>query len=101
MRNRAFGALPYRLLPRRLRHPWNLPLQRKLAEAQAAYAELAQKRARPPAPLAAVVPARRKLRSLPLVIPRRFKLLLDLRVLNSFRCSHAILKNSSYRNLNL
>jgi hypothetical protein len=42
-------------LPGRLRNPWNLPAQRELAEAQAADAELAQKRARTPAKLAAVV----------------------------------------------
>jgi hypothetical protein len=72
-------------------------LQRKLPEAQAAQAELAQVSPRPPAPLAAVMPARGKLGSLLLVISRRFKLLLDLRVLHSFRCGHEILKESLVR----
>jgi hypothetical protein len=60
-------------LPRRLRNPWNFALQRELAEAQAANAELAQKCARPSAQLAAVVLARGELGL--------------LRVLNSFCCS--------------
>src|SRR5271157_325918 len=48
-------------LPRGFRNPWNLPAQRQLPEAQPANAELAQKRARPPAQVAAVVLARREL----------------------------------------
>jgi hypothetical protein len=55
-------------LPRRLRNPWNLSAQRQAAEAQAADAELAQKRARASAQVAAVVLARRKLGFLYLVL---------------------------------
>src|SRR5215469_3530459 len=50
-----------RLLPGRLRNPGDLTLQGQTAEAQAAYTELAQVRARPSADLAAVVLARGKL----------------------------------------
>jgi hypothetical protein len=42
-------------LPRRLRNPGDLTLERQAAEAQAADAELAQKAARPSADRAAVV----------------------------------------------
>src|ERR1700688_2366854 len=79
------------LLPGRLRHAGNFPAQRQPAEAQAAQAEFAQVSARPPANLAAVVPARGKLGSLRLGVPRHFKLLFNLRVFNSFGCSHEIL----------
>src|SRR5579862_9588272 len=73
-----------RLLPRRLRNPWNLPAQRQLPEAQAANAELAQKSARTAAELAAVVFARGKLG-------------LSC-VLNSFCCSrHSILRFDSLK----
>src|SRR5581483_3644986 len=60
-REQSIAQSRVRLLPRRLRNPWNLPAQRELAEAQAANAELAQKRAWTPAELAAVVLARGKL----------------------------------------
>src|ERR1700733_6194657 len=79
-------------LPRRLRTPWNLPAQRQLPEAQAANAELAQERARPSAQLAAVMPARGKLRLRLFVVARLLKRLLDLRVFNPFCRCHSILK---------
>jgi hypothetical protein len=78
-------------LPGRLRHSRNLSPQRQPAEAQPAHAELAQKRPRPPANLAAIMPARGKFRPRLLFVARLLKYFLDLRVLNSFRCGHAIL----------
>src|SRR6202166_3765410 len=80
-------------LPGRLRHSGDLPAQRQFTEAQAAEAELAQISPRTSATLAAVVPTRRKLRSLRLVGARNLKLLFDLCVFYSLRCSHEILKN--------
>src|ERR1700691_631082 len=84
---------PARKLPGRLRDPRNFPAQRQPAEAQAAQAELAQVSPRPPADLAPVVTARGKLWRLFFFLARQLKLLFDLRVFYSFRCSHAILKN--------
>src|SRR5580704_11585299 len=78
-------------LPGRLRDSRNLPAQRQLPEAQPAQSELAQIRARPSANLATVVPARGELVPLLFLVARQLKLLFDLRVLNPFRCSHAIL----------
>jgi hypothetical protein len=55
-------------LPRRLRNPWNLSAQSQLPETEPADAEFAQKGARPSADVAAVVPARRELGLLRLVL---------------------------------
>jgi len=80
------------LLPGRLRDAWNLAAKSQPAETQAADAELAQVRSRASAQLAAVVPARGKLGRCRFAAARLLKLFLDLRVLNSFCCGHAILK---------
>src|SRR5580704_17769776 len=75
-------------LPGRLRNPGNLATQRQTAETQTAQAELAQKRARTPADLAAVVSSRGKFRLRRLAVARLAKHLLYLFVLNSFCSSH-------------
>jgi len=75
-------------LPGRLRNPRNLATQRQAPETQATDAELAQKRARTSADLAAVVPSRGELGPLFFVVARRLKRLLDFLVLNSFRSRH-------------
>src|SRR5271165_16049 len=82
------------VLPRRLRNSGDLAAQRQPAEAQAAHAELAQVSARTPAQLAAVVPTRGEFRPLLFLVARQLKLLFDLRVFNSFCCSHAFLRES-------
>src|SRR6266542_5846464 len=80
-----------RILPGRLCNPGYFATQRQPAEAQAANSKLAQERPRPSANLAAVVPPGRKLRLLFFFFACLLKLFFDLRVLNSLRCSHAIL----------
>src|SRR5215469_3415097 len=82
-------------LPGRFGDAWNFAAKSQSAEAQAAYAELAQVRSWTSAQLAAVVPARGKLGRCRFAAARLLKLFLDLRVLNSFCCSHAILKKLS------
>src|SRR5271166_1312385 len=72
-------------LPGRLRYPGNFSPQRQSAETQAADAELAEVPARASTNLAAVVLARGELQ-FRLLTPRVVKLLLDLRVLDSFCC---------------
>ena len=78
--------------PGRLGNPRNLAAKSQSAEAQAADAKLAQVSPRTSAELAAVMPARGKLGLRPFAAARLLKLFLDLRVLDSFCCSHAILK---------
>jgi hypothetical protein len=75
-------------LPGRLRDPGNLSTQRQASEAQATDAELAQKSARTPADLAAVVPSRGKFRLRCFVVTRLTKHFLYLFVLNSFCSGH-------------
>src|ERR1700726_2157674 len=85
---------PLPLLPRRFRNSGNLSPQRQAPETQAAQAELAQISARTSANLAAVVLARGKLWLRFFVLTRLLKLRFDLCVLNSFCCSHEILKET-------
>src|SRR5579862_2398270 len=80
-----------RALPGRLRHSRDLAAQCQSAETQAADTKLAQIGSRPPADLAAVVPAAGKLGRRRLTVARRFKLFFDLCVLDSFGCCHEIL----------
>src|SRR5437870_3722461 len=83
------------LLPGRLRNSRNFPAQCQPAETQAAQAKLAQIPPRPPANLAAIVLAGRKLwprllvgmRPILIAVMHLIKLRLDLRVLDSFCCS--------------
>src|SRR5271156_4021618 len=86
-------------LPGRLRNSRNLPAQCQSTEAQAAQAELAQISPRPSTYFAAVVPPRGKLRCRFFLLARHLKLLFDLCVLHSFRCSHEILREPSLSNL--
>src|SRR5438874_1719715 len=83
------AALPMLLLPGRLRNSRNFAAQRESPETQAANSKLAQISSRPPADLAAVMSASGKFRPLLFFVACLLKLLLNLRVLNSFGCSHA------------
>jgi hypothetical protein len=74
------------LLPGRLRNPGDFSAQGQTAETQAAKTELAQIGAWASAQFAAIMPTRRELGLRPFA-SRIVKLLLDLRVLNSFCCS--------------
>src|SRR5579863_7940577 len=86
------AATTCQLLPRRFRNPRDFSPQCKPPETQPADAEFAQKRTRASANLAAVVPARGKLRCGLLLTARIAELLLDLRVLHSLcGCSHLAL----------
>src|SRR5262245_17131865 len=58
---RAGPSRPGRLSPARLRHPGDEPLERQVAETDAAHLEPAHVGTRPPAPLAAVAVADREL----------------------------------------
>jgi len=75
-------------LPGRLRNPGNLATQRQAPETQATDAELAQKCARTPADLAAVVPPRREFRLRRFAVARLTERFLYLFVLNSLCSSH-------------
>src|SRR5437899_6983445 len=81
-------------LPGRLGNAGNLAAKSQPAEAQAADTKLAQVCPWTSAELAAVMPARGEFGLWTLATARLLKFFFDLRVLNSFCCSHAILKKS-------
>src|SRR5262245_34299784 len=65
LRHPRAGPWPGFVSPARFRHPGDQPLERQVAEADAAHLEAAHVGARPPAPLAAVAVPDRELRGPP------------------------------------